>query len=267
MLPRVLHAGAEAACGVQPVDERRVHHGARGADLADRFEGLEVARPLLVNLRGRLDEIPLDVRAGVLAVVRLRQHAVQDVAELMEERLDLVVGEAVAIEVGDEHRDRRAAYAPARAAHRPRGRVRELALARVEIAVDAADPNAALRHRARRSNERPRATPAPSPLRSAGRNTRLLTCEQPVERLRHREVPAQRLLVDVVAPLAQPLAVERHVPPVQLSPLERRSGHLGLQLPQFLDVPLLDRCDHGTHVRQKGVHGVRAVPAMRRRVT
>ena len=191
----------------------------------------------------------------------------QDVAELVEERLDLVVRQAAPIEVGHQHADRRAAGLAADAAHGPRRRVRELALARIEVEVDAADERARLRvvhvevahvlvpHRHLTRLE-PQAV------------ERAADVEQPVERRRRREILPQRFLIDAVALLAQPLAEKRHVPPMRR---RRRCDGAPVARPSARAAPggrVARPRSHGRPAPRRGIGPTASgVPAMRRRRT
>src|SRR5450432_4357922 len=91
-------------------------------------ERLLAARPLLEHLRRRLDEVALHARSRLRVVVDARQHAMQHVPELVHEGLELVVVQALAVEVGDERGERRASREAARAADRKRRGMVVLAL-------------------------------------------------------------------------------------------------------------------------------------------
>ena len=141
-------ATAEPAGVVEPLDLLAREPRALGTDLREQRQRFLAAGPLLEHLRRRLDEVALDRGAALGDVVGLREDPVQDVAELVHQRLELVVVEALAVEVGDQRRERRAARQHARAADRERGGVVVLAFARVEIQVEAGHelPGLAVEH-------------------------------------------------------------------------------------------------------------------------
>src|SRR5207302_5555045 len=113
--------------------------GTSAAMPADPPQGLPFSPPLLVHLRRRLDEIALDVGAAVARVARSGEDSVQDMAELVQQRFQLGVIEALGVEVRDQDADRRAPGDEARAAHPESRGVAVLALARKQIEVDAAE--------------------------------------------------------------------------------------------------------------------------------
>ena len=66
------------------------------AGLVVRGEEIEAAplpAPVLHDLRGQLDEVPGDVRAGEASNAHAAEAVVQQVAELVKERLDLAMRE------------------------------------------------------------------------------------------------------------------------------------------------------------------------------
>src|SRR5207247_3384741 len=84
------------------------------------------------------DEIALDIGAAVARVARPGEDSVEDVAELVQQRFQLAVIEAVAVEIGDQHADRRAPGEEARAAHWESRSVAVLTLARKQIEINSA---------------------------------------------------------------------------------------------------------------------------------
>ena len=162
------------AVGVEPVRHRGVEHlGARVVALAevvgplhrgdqvgrDRLavgvlrEGLQhagVPGPLLEQLARRLDEVPLGGHAGEPAPVGApREHVVHEVPELVEQRDDVVVLHQPLAEVAHQHALGQLGAGDA-VGDRELRRVRVLALARVEVEVDAAQGLAGERHVVRR---------------------------------------------------------------------------------------------------------------------
>ena len=249
-LAPIVDAGAELLRGVEALDQRLVDGRAVGAVAPEQRQALHPARPLLVHLRRRLDEVALDAGPGVREVVRRRQDAVQHVPELVQERLELVVREARAIEVRHEDADGVASAAAADPAHGPRGRVFVLAVARIEIEVDAGGVRAGRRiehveidhilvpHRHLRALE-------------ADTVEALADVEHPAHRrLRGEELP-QLFLVDGIAPLAQPLAVERHVPAVDARLLDAGADDRRLQLRELRQVAQLGLGDDAANVLEE----------------
>ena len=154
-----LGAGVVALAEVVGPAHRLDELGGDGLAVGVAGEGGEdvgVPGPLLEHLARRLDEVPLgrDAReAHPLGAAG--EHVVHEVPELVEERDDLVVLQQAAVEVADEHAlgELRAGDA----AHEVElGRVLVLAVARVQVEVDAAD--ALARRRTRRRSRPPRAT-------------------------------------------------------------------------------------------------------------
>src|SRR5262249_15941535 len=135
-LARVLDALAVAARGLQLRDLLLREVRAVRAYLLEELERLLAARPLLEHLRRRLDEITLHAGPGLGVVVRLGEHVVQHGPEFVDQRLELVVVQALAVEVGDERGERRALRDTAHAADGERGRMVVFALAREEVQVE-----------------------------------------------------------------------------------------------------------------------------------
>ena len=136
----------------------------------------------------------------------------QDMAEFVQKRLYLAVVEAVAVEVGDEHADRRALGEQAGAAN-PEGRgVAVLAFARKEIEIDAAYESAGPARRSHHSS-------GPMDPRPALRPDELDAVELDGHRQHPRDarfgggqVRPQGLLIDVVALFLELLLVIRECP-------------------------------------------------------
>ncbi len=179
----------------------------------------------------------------------------QHVAELVHQRLELVVVQTLAVEVGHERAQRRALRDPAHAADREGCRVVELALAREEIEVEAGDELAGLRvHDVEVAH--------------VGMPQRHLLLDElhAVERLRHEErvfdrlvrgeVLAQLLLVHLEAHLAHHLRVVRHVPPVDLHPRDGKLEVLRLHPSQVVHFLRLEAGHGGLHVGEELVHHV-----------
>ena len=99
----VEQGGGEVLAGLEPlverggclqlVDELLRHRLARLVMLGVVGEHLGPQHPHLVDLAGELDEVAEHVGSGELRVGHLREQAVKGVPELVEERVDLVVGE------------------------------------------------------------------------------------------------------------------------------------------------------------------------------
>ncbi len=103
-------------------------------------EHVGVPCPLLEHLARRLDEVPLGRDAGEPEPASLSaQDVVHQVAELVEEGDDLVVLHQAAGEVAHQHALRQLALAQP-GDHVELGGVLELALAGVQVEVDAPDP-------------------------------------------------------------------------------------------------------------------------------
>jgi hypothetical protein len=86
-------AGLEVVGGDEAIKERL---GQRLAGLVvpgDEVEARALPAPVLHDLRGQLDEVPGDVRAGEAAHLDVAREVVEQVAELMGDGLDLAVGE------------------------------------------------------------------------------------------------------------------------------------------------------------------------------
>ena len=90
-LAQHVRARAVGARGAQLL-EQRIRQRRAGLEVAREAEqGLAVIAPVLHELAGQLDRVPLDVAdARGQPVVDPGQHVLQAVAELVEERLDLV---------------------------------------------------------------------------------------------------------------------------------------------------------------------------------
>ena len=101
-----------------------------------------VPGPLLQHLAGRLDEVPLGRDAGEAGPPALAgEDVVDEVAELVEERHDLVVLHQAPVEVAHQHALGELLAGDA-LDHVELGRVLELALARVQVEVDPPDAGA-----------------------------------------------------------------------------------------------------------------------------
>ena len=154
--------------------------------------------------------------------------------------------EALPIEVRDQRRDRLAIGARGDAAHRPRRGVLVFVGARVEIEIDAAHQVAGHgvlhieidRVLVPRGHDR---------LFESHAVEALGDLEHPVQRRHGRKVAAERLLIDGVALLAQPLAEVHDVPT-----FDRRS----LELRQRGQVVNLALGDHALHLVQKARHRI-----------
>ena len=180
----------------------------------------------------------------------------QHVAELVHERLELVVVEALAVEVGNQRRERCAAHQAARAAQRERRRVAVLPIARKEVEVEAGDEAPGLRV------EHVEVAHVLVPHRHLGLAElhaveRLRDAHHVVDRLVRREVLAQRLLVDVEAFAPHLLRVVRHVPVLDPGIGHRRGEVASLVGAQLLDVALLQLGDGALHFAEEPGDGVR----------
>ena len=82
------------------LDQLGGHRLARLIVDGPQVEELLLGGPVLHNLRRELDEVAVDVRAGERLVGTLAQHAVQRVAELVEEGLHLVKGQQRGLRLG-----------------------------------------------------------------------------------------------------------------------------------------------------------------------
>ena len=227
-----------------------VSRGHSGHTLARSARGCS-RRPHSSNIcDGRLDEVARRAGAGVGVVVGAREHAVQHVAELVQQRLHLVLVQAHAVEVGDQHRQGRAPGDEAHAAHREGRRVVVLALAREEVQVEAGEEGARLRV----------GHVEVAHVLVPGGDLALGELD-PVEGLRElqregdglvgREVLAQLLLVDRVAGAAHPLLVVLHVPAAKRGLGERLARLPCLLRAQLLELLLLDLRHRGLHVGEE----------------
>ena len=248
---------------LQPLGEAARLHGARQqvgrhrlaarADLLEQRQHLGVVDPLLQHLRRRLDEVELDRGAGLRGIARVRQRDVQRMAELVQQRLQLVDRQALAVEVGHQRGRRQLAAPGRRAAQRPHRRVAVLVGAGVEVEVERGQRLAAgrvdhgiglgvrvpqrLRHRLEAHAEQP-----------AGE------CEHEVDAGLRREIAAEALLVERKALALDALDVVAHIPAFQ-----RRGVGCGLQLgglgrPQFGQVAFLALAQLALHLAEEGLH-------------
>src|SRR6266852_6566000 len=144
MLPSVLDATAEGMCGAQPLDQRLIDLRTSAAIPADQPQRLHLAPPLFVHLRRRFDKIAFNIGAAMTRVARPRQDSVQNMAELMQQRFQLAVIEAVAVEIGDQHTERRAPGEETGTADPESRGVAVLAISRKQIEVYAAEKGAGL---------------------------------------------------------------------------------------------------------------------------
>ena len=184
-----------------------------------------VVAPVLHELARQLDRVPLDVAdAGGERLLDVRQHVLQAVAELVEERLAprrsvmqrrLVADRRrlIADQVGD---GQPAGRAPDALVHP--GAAALLGRAAVRVEVERGERARRSRRRRGRSG-RPGARPAPRRRRDGSRTpkSRCGEREQAVEHARQREVRTQLLVGVVVALLAQPLGPEGDVPVARAS--------------------------------------------------
>ena len=201
--------------------------------LRDRRARLEVAReqverpalpaPVLHDLRRQLDEVPGHVGAGQRAHFDAAQAVVQQVAELVKDRLDFAVGEqcrAAAgrrVDVAAHQPEMRLEALGRRTAgdQRPHPGAAALVLPRIPVGVEAAQQRAALVadgvvfHR-RIPNRRARL------FDYADAEQPLDQIEQARDRALQREVRAQHLLVELVERRPLLLGVIGDVPRLQL---------------------------------------------------
>ena len=84
----------EPARGEKLVDKRLRHRLAGLVVQREAAQHLRLLNPVLEKLRGKLDEVAGDMRAGNARIGHVRQHAVQRVAEFMEERARVVDAQA-----------------------------------------------------------------------------------------------------------------------------------------------------------------------------
>src|SRR5258708_22656137 len=178
-------------------------------------------------------------------------------SELVQQRFQLAVIEAVAIQVGDQHADRGAPGEQADTADYESGCVTVLAIARKQIDVHTAQEHAgpAVDHfivthgrmpkRRLRRNE-------PDAVQAAGNR------EYPRNACVGREIRAQGLLIDVVARLLELLLIVRKVPTVQRHFLYALAQALGLERAQFADLPALDFSHLALDLVPKAVNRFRA---------
>ena len=139
VLAGIAHAGAEAAGLVDAIEQFGIHRRTVAAMVVDQRQWLRAPGPLLEHLRRCFDEVLAHVRAGQRRVVGARQGGVQQVAEFVEQRLQLVVVEALGVEIGDQHANRCSPNQRRAVAYRPDGGVVVLARPRLEVEVGAGD--------------------------------------------------------------------------------------------------------------------------------
>ena len=153
--------------------------GVPSASRANVAQDVGVPRPLLEHLRRRLDEVPLRRHAGEpRPLLAAAEDVVHEVPELVEQRHDVVVLHQPAREVADQHALGQLPAGDAGDEVELR-RVLELALARVQVEIDAAE-HAPCRRTARRSRRRPRATRSASGTGRYSRpNSRPVTSSRP----------------------------------------------------------------------------------------
>ena len=171
----------------------------------------------------------------------------QAVAELVQQRLQLLEREPLPVEVGDQRGLRQAVVARGHIAEAPHGGMLELALARVDVDVQPGQRLASggVAHRI--------GAHVGVPHRRLHR--RVAYAEHVLGKAHHeldallgREVGPERFLVDGVALAAHALGVERHVPALDFRRLQRRAQVLRLGLPQLGDVAQLALGEHGLHL-------------------
>ncbi len=257
-LAQRLHAALEVPRREHLVEQRAGQRGAGVHMFGELLQHIPLPAEVLHELAGQLDGVPLhagDARHAQL--LHLREHVVQPVAELVEQRDDVVVREQgrAAVdrggEVAHEVRHRRL-QRPAVGAQPARTRVvhpgaRALAGAGVEVQVELAHQRAAALD--------PVEADALVPRRRGGRDDpdleqRLDDAEQPLEHLGQREVLAQLLVAERVAGLLQALAGERHVPALQVGDAQL----LGGELAQLGEVGRGARTGAVSQVAQEGDH-------------
>ena len=171
---------------------------------------------------------------------------VERMTEFMDQRFQLGVLEALAIEVGDEHTVRRPPFQQARRAHAEICGVTELAVARIEVEIHAADKVTGLRivDVVIRDLRMPHGNGG-----CADRGSKLDAVQHardvhhPCDRSIAREVFAQCFAVDVVARFAQLVAIVRAVPVVDFHLGDRLAGPFRLQSAQFRRILHRDLAD------------------------
>ena len=170
-----------------------------------------VPGPLLEHLARRLDEVPLGRDAGEARPLALpAEHVVHEVAELVEQRHHLVVLHQAAAEVADQHALGQLLPGDAGDHVELRG-VLELALAGVQVEVDAPDPYAVEADVVARDVVVPRAGLGVRDRGPLEAEEPAGDVEEPLAHLLEGEVGAHDLAVDVVLLAAHELGVVARV--------------------------------------------------------
>ena len=178
-LAQRLQAAVEVLRREHAVEQRARQRLARVDVGGQALQHVPLPAEVLHELARQLDRVPLDAGdAGDADVVDARQHVVQAVAELVEQRGDVVVRQQRRLalerrrEVADEVRDRRlqAALGPRPAlAHVVHPRARALARARVGVEPELADEFGRAVRGGRRARCGRSARSGARPSRSSGR--------------------------------------------------------------------------------------------------
>ena len=167
----------------------------------------------------------------------------------MQQRLELVVCQAGAIEIRHKRADRLPPSAAAHSAHRPRRRVLVLVGARIEIEINAADQlsrfgvfNVEIQDLVMPDRDRA--------LLESDAVEALADVEHPVDRRHGRKILSELFLIDGVSLLAQPLPVKHHVPALDLR---------AFQLAQLFQVAQLGVGHRALHIVEKPRDGLRVL--------
>mmetsp|Transcript_63646 Transcript_63646/g.146406 ORF Transcript_63646/g.146406 Transcript_63646/m.146406 type:complete len:501 (+) Transcript_63646:250-1752(+) len=233
-LPAHHHARVVGALRLQLLEELLGQRLAGLVVLGELVHGGLVVAPVLHELRGQLDGVPLHViDAGRVRVGDAREHVLQAVAELVEQRLHLAEGHEGGLvahgrgAVAGEVRHRQPAQHLALAdTHIHPGAAALLGWARVGVQVERGDPLASLS-----IIDVPEGDVRVPGLRVPRGRRHNLHAEQPPGEPEHAllhggqgEVWAQLLLLEGVLLLLLPLGPEAHVPQRQraLEPPRRR---------------------------------------------
>src|SRR5258708_28022129 len=185
-----------------------------------------------------------------------RQDSVQDMAELVQQRLQLAAVEALGIEVRDQHAEWRAPGGEARAADAESRGVAVLALARKHIEVDPAQERAgpALDHVGVTDRGVPKRRLRPNGLDAVDLPGNR---EHPSNARIGREICTQSLLIDVVARALELFLIVGNVPAFDRHLLDALAQALGLQCTQFADFLALEFPNPVPDLIQKSVDSLR----------
>ncbi len=93
----------ELARRKQPLDQRLGHRLTRAVMQGEAAQNLLLLQPMLVELRGKFDEIARDIGAGQQRIGHIRQQPVQRMAEFVKERARIVEAQEAGFALGRLH--------------------------------------------------------------------------------------------------------------------------------------------------------------------